>query len=137
MHTIVPKWRQFSDSKPKRILVVDDDAVLREIAKPILSGLGYEVLLMADGLHEDRFFAKLKVDAAIVDFGLPHISGLEIIQKIRASENGRKIPIFVISGSADAHEVRACYEDGNVSLVLSKPVDWSLLIGELKAAIGA
>lgn len=118
----------------KRILVLDDDSILRLVAEQTFSALDYDVLLMEDGLHDDRFFAKLKVDAAIVDLGLPGISGLDVIRKLRTSERGKAMPIFVVTASTDVDQIRACYEDRNVSFVLSKPVDWDFLIEQLQAA---
>ncbi|MEO1207168.1 MAG: response regulator [Pseudomonadota bacterium] len=124
-------------AKPKRILVLDDDPILRMVAEPALKVLGYDVLLMADGLHDDSFFANLKVDSAIVDLGLPGISGLDVIAKLRASERGRDMPIFVITGSRDTGDINTCYEDGNVLFVMSKPVDWTFLTEQLQLALEA
>jgi len=119
-------------SRPKRVLVLDDDSILREVAKPVLSDLGYEVLLMEDGLHDDKFFAKLKIDAAIVDLGLPGISGLEVIEKLRATDRGKDMPIFVVTASDDLNEIRKCYDERIVAFVLSKPIDWGFLTHQLQ-----
>lgn len=134
----VKKDQRFNQNlRPKRILVLDDDPVLRTVAETLLSELGYNVLLMEDGLHNDSFFAKLKVDAAIVDLGLPGISGLEVIEKLRASERGRNMPVFVVTGSTNMAEIRSCYEERGVAFVLSKPVDWGLLTAQLRDAFAA
>ena len=76
-----------SKSKPKRILVLDDDSILRMVAQPLLTEMGFEVLLMEDGLHDDRFFAKLKIDAAIVDLGLPGVQWPRSHSKIAGDAN--------------------------------------------------
>ena len=130
-----PRFRD--KAQPKRILVLDDDPLLREVAEPVLSGQGYDVLLMEDGLHDEKFFSKLRVDAAIIDLGLPGISGLEVIERLRATERGSNMPIFVVTGSTDFNEIGACYKDAGVALVLSKPVDWRLLLSELSEAFAA
>ena len=124
-------------ARRRRILVLDDDSILRMVAEPILTELGYDVLLMEDGLHDDKFFAKLKIDAAIVDLGLPGISGLEVIEKLRATDRGKAMPVFVVTASTDMEEIRECYEDRGVAFVLSKPINWAFLIEQLQSAVPA
>lgn len=129
-----PKRFNSEISQPKRILVLDDDPIFREVAEPMLRGRGYDVLLMDDGLHDDRFYAKLKIDAAIIDLGLPNIHGLDVIEKLRANDREKKMPIFVATGSTDTDEIRCCYEENGVAFVLGKPVDWGFLFAQLEDA---
>ena len=127
------KFKQVAKESPgrKRVLVVDDDAILRNSAKPILANAGYDVILMEDGLCDEKFFNKLRFDAAFVDLGLPGASGIDLIQKIRSTEHGRNMPVFVITGSTDMSKIRACYEQCGAAFVMSKPVNWPVLLGEL------
>ncbi len=132
-----PESAEDCEPKPKRVLVLDDDPIVREIAKLNLEELGYEPILMDDGLIEERFFARLRFDAAIIDLGLPGINGVDFIKRIRATSHGQHIPIFVVTSSTDSDQIRACYNDCNVSFVLTKPVDWKFLLQSLKESLAA
>ncbi len=78
-----------------RILVVEDEAALRENLKTQLSGSGFGVDVAGDG--EEGLFAGLNypLDAAIVDVGLPIRSGLEIIRHWRLQD--RAFPVVVLT----------------------------------------
>jgi two-component system response regulator PhoP len=78
-----------------RVLVVEDEAALREGLKRDLEAAGHTVDMAADG--EEGLYAALEfpIDVAIVDLGLPKLSGLEIIRRMRAQ--GRKCGILVLT----------------------------------------
>lgn len=78
-----------------RILVVEDEAAIREVLREDLARAGFTVDVAADG--EDGLFAGLEypVDVAIIDLGLPKMSGLEIIRRLR--EKGKTFPILVLT----------------------------------------
>jgi two-component system response regulator PhoP len=78
-----------------RILVVEDESTLLEALRSQLVAAGFTVDVAADG--EDGLFAgnEYPVDVAIVDLGLPKISGLELIKRLRAA--GKSFPILVLT----------------------------------------
>lgn len=78
-----------------RILIVEDEAALREALRVQLAKAGFTVDVAQDG--EEGLFAgtEYPLDIAIVDLGLPKISGLELIRKLR--EAGRSYPILVLT----------------------------------------
>jgi two-component system response regulator PhoP len=78
-----------------RILVIEDEAALREGLRKELQAAGHTVDVAADG--EEGLYAALEfpIDVAIVDLGLPKLTGLEIIRRVRAQ--GRKCGILVLT----------------------------------------
>ncbi len=78
-----------------RILVIEDEVALREGLKKELAAAGHTVDLAADG--EEGVYAALEypVDVAIVDIGLPKLSGLEVIRRLRAA--GKTYGVLVLT----------------------------------------
>ena len=78
-----------------RILLVEDEAPLRETLAARLKREGYAVDVAADG-EEGLFQGKeVPFDVAIIDLGLPNMSGMELIQKLRS--HGAKYPVLVLT----------------------------------------
>ncbi len=78
-----------------RLLVIEDDATLRESLAEQLGEAGFAVEQAADGREGLYFAEEYPVDLAIIDLGLPEMSGLEIIEKVRAG--GKTYPILILT----------------------------------------
>jgi two-component system response regulator PhoP len=78
-----------------RVLVVEDEATLREALRADLSAAGYTVDLAADG--EEGLYAATEypIDVAIIDLGLPKLSGLEVIRQLRA--RGKSYGVLILT----------------------------------------
>jgi two-component system response regulator PhoP len=78
-----------------RLLVIEDDSTLRETLAQKLVDAGFAVEQAADGKEGLYFAQEYPIDLAIIDLGLPEISGLEIIRRIRAE--GKTYPILILT----------------------------------------
>jgi two-component system response regulator PhoP len=78
-----------------RLLVIEDDATLRETLAQNLVDAGFAVEQAADGREGLYFAEEYPIDLAIIDLGLPEISGLEIIRRVRAA--GKTYPILILT----------------------------------------
>lgn len=115
-----------------RLLLIEDDAALRLGLARQLEADGYRVDQAADG--EDGLFqaSEYPMDLAIVDLGLPKLSGLAVIQRLRAG--GRTIPILVLTA-------RGSWQDKVVGLeagaddYLVKPFEYPELAARVKALL--
>ncbi|HEX4676261.1 MAG TPA: response regulator transcription factor [Steroidobacteraceae bacterium] len=78
-----------------RVLIVEDEVALRDSLKEKLAGAGFTVDVASDG--EEGMFAALEfpLDVAIVDLGLPKVSGLEVIRRVR--EQRKSYPILILT----------------------------------------
>lgn len=78
-----------------RLLVIEDDATLRESLAAKLAEAGFAVEQAADGKEGLYFALEYPIDLAIVDLGLPELSGLDIIREAR--KQGKTYPILILT----------------------------------------
>ena len=76
-----------------RILLVEDEPTLQQQVRDDLQGQGYTVEATGDGKEGLYLATEYPYDAAVVDLGLPGMSGLDIIRRLRAK--GSRLPLFV------------------------------------------
>lgn len=107
---------------PVRILVADDEPVIREFVAGILTELGHETLRAHNGEEALTLAHERRPDLILLDINMPGLSGIEVCQRLRADLSTRNIPILVISGldakSALEESVIAGADD-----FLTKPID--------------
>jgi len=78
-----------------RLLVIEDDTTLRESLAAKLGEAGFAVEQAADGKEGLYFAMEYPIDLAIVDLGLPEMSGLDIIREVR--RQGKSYPILILT----------------------------------------
>ncbi len=78
-----------------RLLVIEDDETLRQSQATKLGDEGFAVEQAGDGREGLYFSLEYPVDLAIIDLGLPEMSGLDIIRKVR--EDGKTYPILILT----------------------------------------
>jgi CheY-like chemotaxis protein len=106
-----------------RILVVDDEPVLRDTVAEVLRDEGYAVLTAADGRLAVAVFASDPPDLVLMDVMMPGMDGHEAYLAMRAHPNGRTIPIVL--SSAETHPAEL---DPDIAAFLPKPFDLDQLI---------
>jgi two-component system response regulator PhoP len=82
-----------------RLLLLEDQVELREQLVELLERHDFAIDACGDGVEGLYIAQKFNFDVAVIDLGLPRISGLEIIRKIR--EEGRDYPILILTARAD------------------------------------
>jgi two-component system response regulator PhoP len=115
-----------------RLLLVEDEAPLRLTLARRLEADGYRVDQAADG-EEGLFQAReYAVDLAIVDLGLPKLSGIALVQRLR--EEGRKLPILILTARGSWQDKVAGLEAG-ADDYLTKPFEYPELAARVKALL--
>ena len=83
-----------------RVLVVDDEAYVRELLRDILDSLGHQVVEAEDGFKALELFDSQTFDAVFTDIGMPGMSGWELARSIR--ERNGEIPLAILTGWGEA-----------------------------------
>jgi len=84
--------------KNMRVLVVDDFSTMRRIIKNILRQLGFNNVIEADdGTTAWEVLGKEQVDFIVSDWNMPQMSGIELLRKVRASEEFANLPFLMVT----------------------------------------
>lgn len=103
----------------KKVLVVDDDPVVGKSFDRVLSGKGYAVITARDGEEALNKLNSETYDLVFTDIKMPGMSGLEVAERVKASQPW--LPVVIITGyGTDANEARA--EAAGVADFLHKPL---------------
>ena len=115
-----------------RILVVDDDAAIRDTLRMILEYEGYEVATSPDGRTALADLDAAPVDAVLLDIKMPGMDGLEVLDKIATRENAP--PVLMISGHGDIATAVESTRRGAIDF-LEKPPQRERILVSLKNAL--
>jgi two-component system alkaline phosphatase synthesis response regulator PhoP len=119
----------------KTILMVDDDVEFSEMISEILQDEGARLIVEHDGLTGFNQATQSHPDLIMMDLMMPRMSGVEALQKIRASDWGKTVPVMLLTNMSQAEVPR---EDGEPTEVLLK-TDLSLgdIVEHAKKLLGA
>ena len=117
-------------TEPEMVLVIDDEPMIRHVTRKMLEQLGYRVLLAEDGRQAVEIVrtAQQAIHIALLDMGMPVLSGAEVYPLLRAARND--LQVIVCSGYELDSAARALLAQGAAGF-LQKPYQ----IGDLKRAI--
>jgi CheY-like chemotaxis protein len=119
-----------------RILVTDDDPILREFARVHLTTPSASVELAESAEEGLDCLNKSEFDIALIDLEMPGMGGLEMIKRLRADPCHCDLPIIVVTGRDDTSSIDLAYEAGATSFV-TKPVNWRLMSYQLRYVLRA
>jgi DNA-binding response OmpR family regulator len=112
------------------VLVVDDEMDIRESIRDILEIEGYHVCCAANGQEALDVLSEVRPGLILLDLMMPVMSGYELLQQLRESDDLSSIPVTVVSANGDRAAVRGAD-------VLKKPVDLDVLLHVVDAQCGA
>ncbi len=110
---------------PKRILIVEDHADIREMMSTYLKLNDYDVVEAADGYEAVQQALKYKPDVILMDIAMPVLDGINSTRAIRKIEALADVPIVVLTAFGDFYRERAKVAGCND--VLQKPIDFKQL----------
>ncbi len=118
-------------ASPIRVLVADDDAILREIAGAMLRDAGFVVQTIASGDAAVAACALRLPDIALLDVEMPDGNGYQACTNIRSLPGGADLPIVMVTGCDDTESIDRAYEAGATDFVV-KPINWALLVHRIR-----
>lgn len=117
----------------KRILIVDDDPLVRRTVRTVLESQGYHCAEAEHGGAALHWLNRQRVDVVISDSHMPVLGGLEFLQALlKRAEN--RIPVIILSGTLDLLDRRKVLESGAYA-VLEKPCNFRELVLTVSQAV--
>ena len=123
-------WSYVLD-EPVRILVVDDDPTLRELASAHLSTPAATIVTAADGAAGLDALRATPFDLAVLDIEMPRLDGFDLLARIRADAELRQLPVMMLTAHDDIGSIDRAFTLG-ANAFAPKPVNWRLLSYQIR-----
>ena len=113
-----------------KIMVVDDDADIAEVADIILTSHGFEVVKICDGRKVFETLSRFQPDVILLDINIGEVDGREVCKKLKAPHSPHNhIPVILFSAMQG---LRNIYAECKATDFISKPFDFLDLVDKMK-----
>lgn len=117
----------------KRILVVDDQASMREMLADLLDMMGHEAIAVPGGPEALQILEQTDIDLVITDLNMPDMDGMELMMQIK--ERSPMLPVVIITGYGTFHTEKKVLSNG-ASGYIPKPCTIHRVQETVTAALG-
>ncbi len=125
-----------ADTVEKHILIVEDNAINRNVLCEMLVGMGHDVATASDGLDAMTMSDQSRFDVIFMDISIPHLDGIEVTRRIRGGDGpNRATPIVGVTAHGQ-DEYRAIAVEAGMSRFHTKPIRYAEL-GQILSSIGS
>lgn len=114
-----------------KILVVDDDPILRDLLKLLLEKRGYRVITAVNGLLGLAAAREEEPEAVILDGSMPEMDGFETLRQLRRGKRTARIPVIMLTMRTQEGDILTGYRRG-AQEYLTKPI----MVEEVVSALG-
>ena len=119
------RWR-FAQEEPTRLLFVDDDPILLELATAHLTTPSVAVTSAPDGAAAWGLVQNDQFDIVLLDIEMPALDGFGLLQKLRADARFVDLPVVMLTGREDIASIDRAFQLGANSFI-TKPINWRQL----------
>lgn len=119
-----------------RVLVVDDEELVRTLLRGALEHEGFVVDEASNGREAIAAFHEARPDAVVLDVLMPVMDGFETCKALREIPEAVDLPILVLTGKEDVESIREAFECGATDFA-TKPINWLLLAHRVRYMVRA
>ena len=118
----------------KKILVADDEIHIVQVLVIKLRNNGYDVISAEDGQQAFELALKEKPDIIVTDYQMPKMTGLELVKKLRKTDETKDIPVIILTARSFAIEKQE-QETLKIAKCLSKPFSPKELLNTVESVL--
>jgi len=112
-----------------KIMVVDDDSMIRNLVRMLLEEKGYEVMESENGLDcLEKLIEGERPDLILLDVMMPKMDGWEVSRRIKTNEVLKDIPICILTAKTTTMDALMSLESAHADWHLNKPISKNILI---------
>lgn len=115
-----------------KMVLIDDNPVIRRLYTRLFQKAGYHIITAENGQEGYALVLRERPEAAVIDYYLPDMTGLEICTKIRANKDLHHMKLFLFTGNDDVETRKRALEAGVDSVVVKSP-DAAEIVNTVKA----
>ena len=108
----------------KRILIIDDDPMIRSLVQAMLEAEGFEIFLAEDGEHGIQFLDNeprpVNLALVVLDVVMPGMNGLDVLTRMKLHPHTQVLPVLMLTGESKAEDILAGYNVG-ADYYITKP----------------
>lgn len=116
------------------IVIVDDDLASRELLSRRLVRSGHHVVALASGREALDYLGANTVSMVLLDWQMPEMSGLEVLQAIRARWSELQLPVLMVTAKDDASDIITALDLG-ASDYLTKPINVPVALARIRTQL--
>ena len=117
---------QASSAEKLKALLADDDAGIQITLRVLLEQKGFVVTAVNNGVEAVDVLSNDEFDIVLLDIRMPQMDGFEACRSIRKLENGKNVPILMLTGQDDTESIKKAFEVGATDFVV-KPINFALM----------
>lgn len=122
------------ERSPARVLVVEDEAEIRELISLLLIRQGHAVQECATATEAIQSLEKTQYDLVVLDWMMPGISGLEFLKKARTQSSIKQCPVLMVTAKSEPSDIVQGLDAG-ADDYMTKPFDPAVLAARVKALL--
>ncbi len=119
----------------KRIIIVEDDAVLRDVLAEKLERNGYIVDRAEDGIIAMEKIRAIRPDCILLDILMPRMGGIEVLEELHADAFLKSVPVIIISNSGQPVEIKRAQELGAREFLIKAVFDPSEVLDKVRRVL--
>lgn len=120
-------------SRP-RIVVVDDEVLIRETVRLSLEHAGYDVTVVEDPARAFDEVKQARPALVVMDLYMPGLDGRDVCRRLKKDAATKDVPVILFTGSNEAVDVVTGLDSGAVEY-LTKPIDGEVLVRKIKGVL--
>lgn len=120
----------------KTILVVEDEAPMLAVLSDNLEAEGFSVLKATNGAEGLDLAQSKHPDLILLDIMMPKMNGLTMLEKLRADEWGKKVPVIILTNFGDNEKIAEALADGVSEYFVKANIKMEEIIARVKVKLG-